>query len=331
MLKSPRLKSTLAPLAIIVCFACVVSSAAFAAQISVVSVISQKFGKAQEEVAGISPSDPEYSPFLPCSVPAFCVSETGNGTLYLLDAANGRVKKFNLEGNFIGLLPLEGIPRNSGLRGITVTPAGGTGDPAVIVHSDDSVFRFPPKGGKPEKITAEGISITRIFATGEKDYLIYDSSKHALIRAEAANGKFRTTWKADGVCSPWPAGDGKVYSIYLPSFDECRVFILGSGNDSAPREFFRLSARDRSRISRPAPIGVDSAGNVYLSYFSNNAQTILALTPAGKVFNEFALDPKFTSGRSAAYCDEAIGHDGSLYIGFVDSDRFYIQKFVSQK
>lgn len=331
----PKGRVTTATLLAMVLAAAVVIAGAVAparaSQLKTTQILSQKYGKTQEEVAGVPTDDPEYSPFLPGSVPAFCVSREGaGGMIYLLDAANGRVKKFNLEGNFSGQFAMENIPKGVMVRGICVPAKAEKGEPAVTVYSDDALYRFPARGGQAEKIPAAGMNLTRVFAAGEKDYMVYDSVRRRMARVSVDGGAMRTEASFENVFNPWPADGGGVYSVFLPSLNECMVYSL-KGPGTLPELFFRIAPRSGSQISCAAPIGADSAGNLYIRYFSNNAQCVLALTPAGKIYEEFTLDPKYTPGRASAGQNEAVDGEGGVYIAFVDSERYFIQKFVNQK
>lgn len=291
------------------------AAAAPAAQYRSEPIISINYGASLDDVHGTAPGGRGASPYSPNAAPAFCVS---SGAILILDAANGRIKRFSTEGNALSQTSFrDPAARPETLCGIA---SGGSGEVAVFSRSD--VF-LVGDGGNISRITMpDNVECSRAFFLADGRIAVYDSAGSALIAGKAVPGPFAAEKTVAPVRSPWPSPSGGVFSIHHISDNV--FFVMGPGRNSPPAA--RLVPRPGEDLSRPRVIGVDRSGNAHVSWFTSAYEIFSAVSPSGKVVREFVMEPAFASGRAIMADDECVDENGNIYVAFSEKNRFVVKK-----
>ncbi len=302
-----------------------------AGQNRIETLISQNFGKTSDDIFGVSQSSPEHSPYFPNSSPAFCISSgKSEQHLYILDAMNGRVKKFTLAGNFVSQIPVENKEMKvETLCGISIDDSSDS--TGIMIYSKKKIY-FPDRDGRilkmfdiPENIDFS--CVVRHFAGGA---LVYDASEYVLLETAFAGDKAAFSAVAEKITSPWLAGDGSLYSCRLSDFRTLLILKASANKKSASSEFYRFMAPEGERVSAPRIIGTDELSNVYVRRYLNLSEVFSVLAPSGKLLREFSLEPSMAGNRTNMYRDEFVDLKGNIYVAFDEKNRFVIKKIFNE-
>lgn len=188
------------------------------------------------------------------------VEVDGNGNIYVADAGNSRVQKFDANHNYI----LEFSPPN-GARGIAIDKENN-----VIVCSNTSmVYKFSPTG---ELIY--GINVSGNYAADvavDRDNRMYFLISPPCIKIYNKDGNYISSWASEGEMEMF-------YAAGLDISNQDEVFICDTGNARMQKYDlegnFITSWGGWDIFSSNEDVKVDSSGNVYVVDPSRGAITV---------------------------------------------------------
>jgi hypothetical protein len=307
--------------AVFVCAHC------FAAGYAASTIITANAGIAPEEFFMKSPADNSYSQYFANGAPAFCVS---GRLLYILDAANSRVKKYSFSGDFNSQVKLSAgfDVKWDELCGIA---AGGSGE--IIVHTAKEIYRADETGKLTGRALLEGSAeCGRIFEWGPKSFAAYDY-KNLRIYSAAADFEKKTAAiisSFENILFPWPISAEEFLAPSLLSPGNLCVYRYRYGGEAGSPSG-RLKIASPEFVSQFKFIGRDGRGNFYLRYFSDITEKIAVIAPDLRAVETIVMDPAYSSKRSNMLYDECVDSDGCIYTLFIDSDRLIVKKIAKSE
>lgn len=298
----------------------------FAAGYAASTIITANAGSAPEEFAVKSQGESSFSQYFANGAPAFCAA---GRLLYILDAANSRVKKYSLSGDFNSLAKLSaGFEiKWDELCGIA---AGGSGE--IIVHTAAEIYRADENGRITGRAALEGgAECSRILEWGPKSFAAYDY-KNLRIYSAAADFEKKTASiisRFDNIVFPWPVSADEFLAPSLLSPGNLCVYRYRYGGEArSPLRSMKTASSEF--ISQFRFIG-RAGGNFYLRYFSDITEKIAVISPDLKVLETVAMEPSYSSKRSNMLYDECVDSEGCIYTLFVDSDRLIVKKIAKSE
>ncbi|HBC73835.1 MAG: hypothetical protein A2008_06820 [Candidatus Wallbacteria bacterium GWC2_49_35] len=299
----------------------------FAAGYAASTVITANAGSAPEEFFIKSQGESSYSQYFANGAPAFCVA---GRLLYILDAANSRVKKYSLSGDFNSLVKLSaGFDiKWDELCGIA---AGGSGE--IIVHTAKEIYRADENGKITGRAQLEGAAeCGRIFEWDPKYFTAYDY-KNLRIYSAAADFEKKTAAiisSFDNILFPWPVSNEEFLSPSLLSPGTLCVYRYRYGGEAGSPSG-RMKIASSEFVSQFKFIGRDGGGNFYLRYFGDITEKIAVIAPNLRAVETIVMDPAYSSKRSNMLYDECVGSDGCIYTLFIDSERLIVKKIAKSE
>ncbi|HOD39351.1 MAG TPA: hypothetical protein PKW98_03195 [Candidatus Wallbacteria bacterium] len=296
-----------------------------ASQVEVSSIIAASGGSGAEEFHITGAGEPSFSYYFPNSSAAFTAGAPGREGLYILDAANARVKKYNPAGDFNCIIkPQEGCGiKFDELCGIFALASG-----EVAVHTYRDIYRLDASGKLTGHAAIKGnFDCHKIFSFNGNSFTAYDYKNLKIARLEADfNKKEAAVAESFGpVLFPWPVSDKEFLSAALPTPKSLCVYKYGFGGGAGfPIASLKIEAQEF--VSQHKFIGRDGRNNLYLRYFSGISEKIAVISPALKLTDTITLDTGYSSKRSNLLYDECVDAKGIIYTLFIDSDRLIIKK-----
>ena len=299
----------------------------FAAGYAASTIITANAGSAPEEFYIKSQGESSYSQYFANGAPAFCAADR---LLYILDAANSRVKKYSLSGDFNSLVKLSaGFDiKWDELCGIA---AGGSAE--IILHTAKEIYRADENGKITGRAVLEGAAeCGRIFEWGPKSFTAYDY-KNLRIYSAAADFEKKSAAVIsyfENILFPWPVSAEEFLAPSLLSPGNLCVYrYRHAGAANSPSA--RLKIASPEFISQFKFIGRDGRGNFYLRYFSDITEKIAVISTDLKVVETIAMEPVYSSKRSNMLYDECVDSEGGIYTLFIDSDRLIVKKIAKNE
>ncbi len=303
---------------------------AFAARIEVSTIITANSGTSSEDFYIKTPSEPSHSLYFANGAPAFFVSGGAERFIYILDAANSRVKKYNLSGDFNSLIKLSsdfGI-NHEGLCGIYVSEAQ-----QMIVHTEKELYFVKADG----KITGRasltgGTECHKIFSADSKSLTAYDYKNLRIYRAafDLSKKEAAITLSFDNIVFPWPVSGGGFICPSLLTPRDLLVYKYNFASDALfPAAGIKLPSGEF--VSQFKFIGRDRKNNYYLRYFGDITQKIAVIDENLKLIDEITMETAYSSKRSNLLYDECVDDDGNIYTLFIDSDKLIVKKITKSE
>ncbi len=303
---------------------------AFAARVEVATIITANSGSGTEDFYIHNPSDPSYSLYFPNGAPAFFVSGGAERFIYILDALNSRIKKYNLSGDFNSLIKLSSDFSIDwgGLCGIY---AAGPGQ--IIVHSEKELY-FAKADGKitGRAALSDGNECHKIFEAGPKFFTAYDYKNLRIYRAalDVSKNEAAVTSFFDNIVFPWPvSGDNFICPSLLTPRELCVYKYNFACEPLSAVAAVKLPADEF--VSQFKFIGRDRKNNYYLRYFADITQKIAVMDENLKLIDVITMEPSYSSKRSNLLYDECVDEDGNIYTLFIDSDRLIVKKIIKNE
>lgn len=304
--------------------------AAFAARIEVSTIITANSGSGGEDFYIKPPSDPSYSFYFSNSAPAFFVSGGADRFIYILDAMNSRIKKYNLSGDFNSLIKLSADFEIdfSGLCGIYAA------DPQrIIVHSEKELY-FAKADGKitGRAALAGGSECHKIFEADSKSFTAYDYKNLRIYRAalDPSKKEAAVISSFDNVVFPWPVSADSFICPSLLTPRELCVYKYNFGSEALSAAA-AVKLPSGEFVSQFKFIGRDRKNNYYLRYFGDITQKIAVMDENLKLIDFVTMDTSYSSKRSNLLYDECVDEDGNIYTLFIDSDRIVVKKIIKSE
>ncbi len=306
------------------------SKAAFAARIEVLTIITLNSGTSGEDVYIKTPSEPTYSFYFSNGAPAFFVSGGAERFIYILDAANSRVKKYNLSGDFNSLIKLSSDFEINweGLCGIYVSEAQ-----QIIVHNEKELYFVKADGKITGRAAVSGGSeCHKIFLADSKSFTAYDYKNLRIYRAvtDLSKKEAAVISSFDNIVFPWPvSGDGFICPSLLTPGNLC-VYKYNFGSEALfPVAGIKLPPGEF--VSQFKFIGRDRKNNYYLRYFGDITQKIAVIDENLKLIDIITMETSYSSKRSNLLYDECVDEDGNIYTLFIDSDKLIVKKIIKSE
>lgn len=299
----------------------------FAAGYAASTIITANAGSAPEEFHIKSQGESSYSQYFANGAPAFCAA---GRLLYILDAANSRVKKYSLSGDFNSQLKLSADfeVKWDELCGIA---AGGSGE--IILHTAKEIYRADGTGKLTGRAGLEGSAeCVRIFEWGTESFTAYDYKNLRIYSAAADFDKKKVSIisRFDNILFPWPLSGEEFISPSLLSPGNLCVYRYRYGGEAgSPSAGAKITSPEF--VSQFKFIGRDGRGNSYLRYFSDITEKIAVISPDLKVVETIAMEPAYSSKRSNMLYDECVDSEGCIYTLFIDSDRLIVKKIAKSE
>lgn len=298
---------------------------ASASQVEVSSIITAGGGSGADDFHITAAGDPSYSYYFSNSAPAFTAGARGREGLYILDAANARVKKYNPAGDFNCIIkPPDGCGiKFEELCGIFAVSSG-----EVFVHTAREIYRIDAAGKITDRASIKGgFDCHKIFSFNQKSFTAYDYKNLRIARIEADfNKKEAAVSESFGpVLFPWPVSDQEFLSACLLTPKNLCVYKYRFGGD-AGFPLASLKIETQEFVSQHKFIGNDGRNNLYLRYFSGINEKIAIISPELKPIDTITLETAYSSKRSNLLYDECVDAEGNIYTLFIDSDRLVIKK-----
>lgn len=304
--------------------------AVFAARIEVSTIITSNSGTSGEDFYIKSSSEPSYSLYFPNGAPAFFVSGGAERFIYILDAANSRVKKYNLSGDFNSLIKLSSDFEINcgGLCGIYVSETQ-----QIIVHNEKELYFVKADGKIIDRAAFSGGSeCHKIFSADSKSFTAYDYKNLRIYRAALDFSKKEAAIISsfDNIVFPWPvSGDGFICPSLLTPRNLC-VYKYNFGSDVlSPVAGVELPSGEF--VSQFKFIGRDRKNNYYLRYFGDITQKIAVIDEKLKLIDIITMETSYSAKRSNLLYDECVDEDGNIYTLFIDSDRLIVKKIIKSE
>lgn len=303
---------------------------AFAARIEVSTIITANSGSSGEDFYIKTPSEPSYSFYFPNGAPAFFVSGGAERFIYILDAANSRVKKYNLSGDFNSLIKLSSDFEINwdGLCGIYVSEAQ-----QIIVHNEKELYFVKADGKITGRAAVSGGSeCHKIFSADSKSFTAYDYKNLRIYRAalDLSKKEAAVISSFDNIVFPWPvSADSFICPSLLTPRDLC-VYKYNFASDAhSPAAGVKLPSGEF--VSQFKFIGRDRKNNYYLRYFGDITQIIAVMDENLKLIDTITMETSYSSKRSNLLYDECVDEDGNIYTLFIDSERLIVKKIIKSE
>jgi len=260
-----------------------------------------------------------------------------DGNVYVMDTQNGRVQKFDSNGNFVSMWGSqgngEGQFQNAGSRGWFGRMAVDTQGNLYVIDANN--FRIQKFDGNGNYQTQWGVKGTGdgefsfapfdIVVDAQDNVYVCESLSVHRIQKFDASGKFLLTWGTTGYKDGEFSGDG------------CTVAVDPSGNilvaDSSGRiQKFDTNGQFVSKIILPTVnnisvslwnMAVDNKGNIYVGDTAN--ALIVKLDSEGQVLANWNIGQAAANDIVTDIQDIAVDSEGNIY--FSDTYNNAVKKF----
>jgi len=266
----------------------------------------------------------------------WCIVDRRNGWLYITDANNQRVQKFDLNGNFI----MKWGSLGSGPNNFRV-PVGIAVDSSSDVYVADSnnhrIMKFDSSGQFIRTWGSEGTDDGKFkfpfgVAVDNNDNVYVCESINHRVQKFDSDGNFIKKWGSEG------NGDGQfefprdlavdsLNNVYVADGDNNRIQKFDSDGNFIKK--WGSSGDKPGQFSWARTIGIDTLDNVYVSDFSNSR--IQVFDSDGNYITQWGCFGT-GNGQFTAIADVAVDSSGFVFVtdtgfGNVDND-LSVQKFA---
>jgi len=301
----------------------------FGAEIAGETIITQNSGGAQEDVYMAAPEDLNHSDYFSNSIAAFCISDSSEvQNLYLLDAMNGRIKKFTTEGNFISIIKINSSDEVKLNELCGIYSAGGN---VTAVHSQNSILTLNSAGEKILKLNfPAGFECRKILKMNEKTITAYDYDNSIIARFEITAGspELKKLAEYEDVLFPWLISNERFLSCSLISPDS--LFVYGRSFSARVKNEAYIKLKTNEAISQFKIIGSDAASNIYLRYCTGIIENIAVISPDLRLIETIVFEAKHIANRANLLYDECVGRDGSIYAAYHEKNKLIIKKLIKK-
>ncbi len=298
----------------------------YAAGVNVSTIITSSTGSGVDDFYIQDSSQNSRSLYFTDYAPALCAGTGQNRFIYILDAYNSRIKKYNFSGDFNSSIKLsDGFKiDNEGLCGIY---SGDTRE--IIIHSENELYLVDGDGViTGSAFIPDGTRCHRIFSYLNKSVIAYDYNEHKIFKASVdfRKKKAEIISHFDNVLFPWPvSNDSFLCPVLIAPTALCIYKYPFNGGVSFPPAVSH-KIRANAFVSQFKFIGCDRKNNYYLRYFTDISQNILKIDADFKKNANVTFEPSFSAGRFNLLYDECVDGDGNVYTLFIGDGRLTVKK-----
>jgi tripartite motif-containing protein 71 len=263
------------------------------------------------------------------------------GYLYVLDAGNNRIQKFDQTGKFVMMLGVSGagdgefnFQRGAGdfIGGLALDTQGNlyvADNQNQRVQKFDSNGNFLLKWGSKGTGDGQFVSPIEVTVDGQGNVYVIDDSRDD-IQKFGPNGNFLLKWGGHGSGEGQLSNTGGIAvdgqgNVYVADFGNNRVQKFNSSGSFLLK--WGSKGGGNNQFDAPCDVAVDAQGNVYVSNLVPHEESqprIQKFDSRGNFLSRWG-SLGTGNGEFTSPCGIALDREGNVYVADADNDN--VQKF----